>query len=375
MVLPLLLAAGAQAAGSIIGGVLGSNAADKAKDYQEGAAQQAQHARERSANQVQQLQAPGVAAYGAGLNALTARLGLPTQGVASAGPKQVIGGFDPSYYAQARPDVVAEFHRLSPNNLKNNLGINPGDLNAFLNWHWNQSGQYEPDNAPNAATAEAWRAAASAPPPQAAAEPAAAPQTPSNALNGSFGNTEDPTWTPPPAFSFDINDFKDNPAYKFALDQGSGQVMANASVTGALNSGAALKRLQDRGQQTAYGFYDDERDFAYGKYGDDWNRSRSTYESDRNYLTDRYDQETSDLFRYTGVGQTALNTTTNSINGLGAAESAGLENLGDVRAGAAIANGNIWGGVVNNLAGAAGSLISGMGGSKAGVVNKSKAQR
>lgn len=369
--LPMLLAAGAQAAGSIIGGVLQGNAADKAKDAQEGAAQQAQHARERTANQVQQLQAPGVAAYSGGLNALTTRLGLPTQAVANAGPKQAIGGFDAAYYAQARPDVVAEFSRLSPNNLKNNLGINPGDLNGFLKWHWDQTGQYEPDNAPNAATAEAWRTASTAPP---AAAPTGAPSGGVNALNGSFGNTADPTWKAPPAFSFDIDSFKDNPAYKFALEQGSGEVLANASVTGALQSGAALKRLQDRGQQTGYNFYDQERDQAYEQWLNNYNISRGEYETDRNYLTDRHDRGTDDLFRYTGVGQTALNTTTNSLNGLGAAEAAGLEGLGDVRAGNAVAQGNIWGGVVNNLAGAAGSLVSGMGGSKAGVI-KSKSQR
>lgn len=361
MVLPLLLAAGVQAGGSIINGILGSKAADKAKDAQEAAAQAAQQARERAAQKTQQLQAPGVAAYGAGLNALTQRLGLPTAGVA---PQATQGGaFDPSAYLAANPDVAAEFSRLSPNNLKNNLGVSTPE--EFAQWHYNQYGQYEGRGG-----------SPSAPVQSAPAATEATQSPPINALAGSYGNTADPTWTPPPAFSFSIDDFKDNPAYKFAIEQGSGQITANAAKTGALQSGAALKALQDRGQKTAYDFFDKERGFAYGQYGDDWNRGRSVYETDRNYLTNRYDRGTDDLFRYTGVGQNALNTTTNSINGLGAAEAAGLENIGANTASNAIAQGNIWGGVVNNLAGAAGSVISGWpGGGKAGVVSKSKTQR
>lgn len=364
MVLPLLLAAGVQAGGAVIGGILGSKAADKAKDRLETAEQNAQQARERAAQQTQKLQGPGVAAYGAGLNALTQRLGLPTAGIA---PQATQGGaLDPAAYLAANPDVAAEFSRLSPNNLKNNLGVSTPE--QFAQWHYNQYGQYEgrpgSPSAPVAAPAAA---------PATAEAPAAA--APTNNLAGSFGNTADPTWTPPPAFSFNIDDFKDNPAYKFALEQGSGQITANAAKTGALQSGAALKALQDRGQTTGYNFFNTERDQAYGQYSDDWNRGRSVYETDRNYLTNRYDRGTDDLFKYTGIGQNALNTTTNSINGLGAAQAEGLLNIGNAQAGNAIAQGNIWGGVVNNLAGAASSAISGWPGSKAGVVTKNKTQR
>lgn len=359
MVLPLLLAAGVQAGGAVIGGILGSNAADKAKDAQETAQQNAQQARERAAQRTQQLQAPGVAAYGAGLNALTERLGLPTAGVASQATQG--GAFNPSEYLSANPDVAAEFSRLSPNNLKNNLGVSTPE--EFAQWHYNQYGQYEGRaGSPSALVQSA--------PPAEAVQP-----TPTNALAGSYGNTADPTWTAPPAFSFNIDDFKDNPAYKWALEQGSGQITANAAKTGALQSGAALKALQDRGQTTGYNFFNQERNQAYGQYTDDWNRARSTYETDRNYLTDRWDQGTNDLFKYMSVGQNALNTTTNSINGLGADAAQGALNLGEAQAGNAIAQGNIWGGVVNNLAGAASSAISGWPTGKAGVVTKSKTQR
>lgn len=346
MVLPFLLAAGASIAGSVIGGVAQSSAANKAADAQSTAAQAAQQARERAAGKTQQLQAPGVAAYGAGLNALTGRLGLPTQGVA---PQQTQGGgFDPSAYLAANPDVAAEFSRLSPNNLKNNLGVSTPE--QFAQWHYNQYGQYE--GRPSSP---------SAPVQQAAAPVEQAPAAGQNALTGSYGNTADPTWTPPPAFTFDINSFKDNPAYKFAQEEGSGQVLASNSATGSLQSGAALKALQDRGQKTAYNFYDQERDQAYGQYLDDYKLTRAGYESDRGYLTDRYDQGTDDLFRYTGVGQNALNTTTNSINGVGAAEADGLERIGESRAGNALQQGNIWSNVAGQVGGAAAGVINGMG--------------
>ena len=349
MVAPLLLAAGIQAGGSLLGGLLQSGSANKAADRQAAAEQAAQQARERAAQKTQQLQAPGVAAYGAGLNALTGRLGLPTQGVA---PTQTKGGaFDPSAYLAANPDVAAEFSRLSPNNLKNNLGVSTPE--QFAQWHYNQYGQYEgrPGSPSEVVQAQA----------PAAEQPAAPTTTEANALTGSFGNTADPTWTAPDPFTFNINDFVDNPAYKFALEQGTGQVLASKAATGALNSGAALKELQDRGQKTAYGFYDQERDAAYDQWLNGYKLKRADYESDRGYLTDRYDRGTDDLFRYTGIGQNALNTTTNSINGLGAAEAEGLKNVGEYGAGNALAQGNIWSGIAGDLAGLGAGLITGNG--------------
>lgn len=350
MVAPLVLAAGVQAGGALLGGLLQSNAANKAADRQAAAEQAAQQARERAAQKTQQLQAPGVAAYGAGLNALTGRLGLPTQGIA---PTQTVGGaFDPAAYLAANPDVAAEFSRLSPNNLKNNLGVSTPE--QFAQWHYNQYGQYE--GRPGSPSQAVQTPAEPAP---TAAAPAAG-GTP-NALTGSFGNTADPAWVEPEAFSFNINDFVDNPAYKFAQEQGSGQVLASSAATGALQSGAALKALQDRGQKTAYGFYDQERDAAYDQWLNGYKLKRANYESDRGYLTDRYDRGTDDLFRYTGIGQNALNTTTNSINGVGAAEAAGLENIGQYGAGNALAQGNIWSGIAGDLAGLGAGLITGGG--------------
>lgn len=330
-----LIGAGA----SLLGGVLQSNSADKAAKAQAQAQREAQAARERAAGQVQALQAPGVAAYGAGLNALTGRLGLPSndRGDELAG----VEGFDERAYMAANPDVAQRASQIVAEGQ-----IGPGKQwetpEEWAAFQYANTGRNEGRQAPTVA-------------------PQAAPAAGQNALTGSYGKTADPTWTPPPAFSFDINSFKDNPAYKFAQEEGSGRVLSSASATGALQSGAALKRLQDRGQQTAYTFFDQERDQAYGQYLDDYKLGRANYESDRGYLTDRYDQGTDDLFRYTGVGQNALNTTSNSIMGQGEAEADGLARIGDVRAGNALQQGNIWSSIAGQVGGAAAGVINGLG--------------
>lgn len=322
---------------SLLGGLMQSGAANKASDAQATAAQQALHAQQRATQQAQQLYAPGVAAYQNGLNALTQRLGLPTQGVA---PTQTKGGqFDPAAYLAANPDVLAEYKRLSPNNLKNNLGVSTPE--QFAQWHYNQYGQYE----------------------NRAGSPSQIVETPAPQQQAQAGNALTPqsTYTPPsyeaPSFSFDINSFKDNPAYKFALDQGSGQVMANSAATGALNSGAALKALQDRGQKTGYNFYANERDSAYNRFNTDRSFGRGVFESDRNYNTGRQDRQTDDLFRYLSVGQNALNSSANAGMGLGAAEADTLTNIGANTAGNALAQGNIWSNALNGAMGGITGLL------------------
>ena len=335
---------------SLLGGVLQSNAANKASKAQVQSQREAIAAQQRASGQVQDLQAPGVAAYGAGMNALTGRLGLPTQGVASAVAGQ--GGTDYASYLAANPDVAAAYQAEATRDGKSQDNLRAqGIQNAedYARWHYDNYGRAEGREAPTAPT------------PSVASMGESASPAGQNSLTGSYGNTADPTWTPPPAFSFDINSFVDNPAYKFAMEQGSGQVLASNSATGSLQSGAALKRLQDRGQQTAYNFFDQERDQAYGEYLDNYKLTRAGYESDRGYLTDRHDQGTDDLFRYTGVGQNALNTTSNSIMGQGEAEADGLARIGDVRAGNALQQGNIWSSIAGQVGGAAAGVINGLG--------------
>lgn len=383
MPLPLLLAsAGISAANSVIGGAIQGNAAEKAKDASIHAQQQARIDQQRAANEVRGLQAPGVQAYNNGLNALTGRLGLPTAGVQAAITNSgQEAGADYLAYVQNNPDLLAEGNRV----------VGKGEfatLEDYGRWHrqtFGAQGRELPTRG--------------LPPADQTQQPAAgAPPAQQNALTGNpgtFGNTQDPTWTPPAAyeaptydapsaFQFDLETFKNDPGLQWALSQGTGQVQAGAGAGGYLQSGAAMKAIADRGQKTGYTYFAGERDsaynryandrsfgrstfendrgFGYGQYLDNYRLGRANYESDRNYLTGRYDQGTNDLFRYLGVGQDALASTSNAISGAGTASANAAMGIGNAQAGNALQQGSIWSGVAGDLGGIAKGLVGGIGG-------------
>lgn len=460
-----LIAAGTQ----IVGGIMQSNASESAKDAQIHGNMQAAQTLARATEEARTLQGPGVQAYYTGLNALTGRLGLPTQGVSAATRSaSQSAGADFSAYGAQYPDLQAEGQR----------AVNAGEfssLNDYYRWHWQNKGQSEGRTLPNPITAGQGGSTA-APAGGGAGQmdmsnpayfnggasggsPTAAPATGGgatggNALTGTspgtFGNNANPsapTYTPPPSyqtpayeaptfdktyeaptyqapgeFAFSIADFVNNPAFKFAMEQGSGQVMANAAATGARQSGAALKRLQDRGQQTAYQFYaperdaafarytnqrdfgrgtfESDRDFGYGAYRDErgdfendrsfargtyqddrdfsygqsidnrnfgygqYRDQRGDYENDRNYLTNRYDRQTDDLFRYTSGGQNSVTAVTNAALGQGSDNAAGIVATGQARGENALTQGNIWSNVAGNIAGLGSSYLNSRGGNQ-----------
>lgn len=402
---PFTIAALISAGSQIIGGVMQSDAASSATKQAAGAAQTAYQNQQRAYNEARRIYAPYVAGGYAGYNALANRFGLGGPGggsVVSDAIDQTTPGAAPSpaEILANRPDVLAEFQRLSPNNIRNNLGIDYTP-EAFATWWWNQHGQYEPNNAgiPRAGGGEASRTSVigaqgmggdqSSPLPgggsgksenalamagggYAGTSPLEDPSKgPGGASGGTYGNADglnyrapdayqtpafdqtystpaydapapysaptydapaphaaptfdqayqapaytapafdqsytaptfdrtyeeptfsrswtEPTYTPPPEFSFSADSFKDNEAYKFAQEQGSGRVLASASATGSLKSGAALKALQDRGQQTAYQFYAPERDAAYARYADSRDFGRQTFDADRNFSYGEY---------------------------------------------------------------------------------------
>lgn len=330
MVLPLLAAAGISAIGSLIGGSQQAKGAEKAAEIQAQSQREALAAREKAANQVMALQQPGVDAYGRGLNALTGRLGLPSQGVDS---------FNSKAYMDANPDVAARAQELAAQGDVIGPGkqwATPEDWAAF---QYKNTGQGEGRAAPQGAGG-------------------VGSPTGTNSLTGTavFGGTADPG-----AFSYGAEDYKASPAFAYELDQGLKAALSHSSATGALQSGATLKALQDRGQQIAYKDFAGERAYARGQY-----------ESDRGYLTDRYDQGTNDLFKYTGVGQSAVNTTSNALTGVGEAGASAALGTGDARAGNALQQGNIWGGVANDIAGSIAGLIKpkATGGGMVGSANK-----
>jgi hypothetical protein len=319
-----------------------SKSSSRAAKAQEASEMRAMEAQRRAAGEVRQLNAPGVAAYGTGLNALTGRLGLPTQGVASATAQ---GAFDPQAYLAANPDVQAEYARLNPTNDPNHP---LGSATDFAQQHYTNFGSKEPGR-----------------PGVPQAQPA---QAPGNALTGApgaspgtYGTSANPTYQERGDFKYGLEDYKASPGYAYQMEQGLKGVLASSSATGALQSGAALKALQDRGQQIAYQDYTKERDFAAGQHTLNRSWDRSIYGDDRDYLTSRFDRGTDDLMRYTGIGQNALTATGNAALGEGSAIADGYTSIGNAKAGNALQQGNIWSGVVGNVAGAAAGIVNGGG--------------
>lgn len=389
--LPQLLMIGA----SLVGGVLQSRSAEKAKDASVHANQQARIDQQRAAGEVRDLYAPGVQSYYTGLNAMTARLGLPTQGVQSAiANSGQDAGADWTAYGE-NGGLQQEMNRV----VGNGEFASPED---YYRWHWGEFGQrqgFQPPPGMNQPSV------------QPANDPQPAPAAAPNAMTasaGSFGNTANPTWNPPaayqeptyqgpaeydaPEFQFDLESFKTDPALQWALSQGTGQVQAGAGAGGYLQSGAAMKAIADRGQKTGYQYFANERDsaynrfntdrgfgrnvytddrnfgrgtfendraFGYGRYLDDYKIGRANYESDRGYLTDRYDRGTDDLWKYISGGSGAMSATANAITGQGAAAADSALAIGGAQGTNAMQQGSIWSNTVGSLGGQIAGMVGG----------------
>lgn len=216
---------------------------------------------------------------------------------------------------------------------------------------------------------------------------------------GTYGSTANPTWTaptapaaytPPPAFTYTASDYKASPAYQWQQDQAQKAILSSAGATGALQSGAALKELQDRAEQIALQDFNNERGFAANQYagnrqfdygvsrdarGDfvtDRNFGRNTYADDRNYLTDRADTQTSNLFRATGVGQTAANATSAAATRYGDQAAGLVTQGGQVQAQNALTQGNIGSNLATGIGGLLASKVgqpNALNGYMAGVVD------
>lgn len=324
------------ATAGVIGGVLNANAQNTAGKITAGGNQTAQQANERALAELNRLYGPDRAAYYSVLDALGTRFGLgaPT---ASAKPYAPNVDANPSRILEMFPDVMAEYQRLSPNNLRNNLGISTPE--QFATWWWNQSGQFEPwraekmnggrapeTSAPGAAGSAATGPAAApgqttfqsipsqistpqimappppvssgsaypgqpAPPPVATyqaptyADPRAAPELRPYQEPPAFAS---PTYQAPTAFSYDLGAYESSPGYEWQVGQAQQAILANAASTGSLQSGAALKALQDRSQQMAYQDYDKERSFAYNQYQADRNFGYGQFQDNRTFDYNRY---------------------------------------------------------------------------------------
>lgn len=347
------------ALGSAAGGALSkSGASKKATKAQLQAIEDAKLAIGKGYEDVKGYQAPGLSTYQPGVNALTSRLGLPTAAPAAAPANALLSGAtNPTAGAAALPgrDAVGPRARDAARTDGGMIDMTRG-----------ADGSYAMPASTNALTSP-----------------------------GTYGDTGNPTaaparyeetaapgaYTPPGAFSFTGNDLRSLPGYQFQQDEARRGVLASASATGALQSGAALKELSDRSQNIADTTFGREREFAYRVRGDDrdfgygvsrdnrrdyedtrdfgYGRSRddmSDYRDRRNYLTDRFDTGTNDLFRYTGIGQGSANTLSAAATGYGGQMADLALGGGDVRATNYLTKGQIG----SDLAGDIGGTLAGI---------------
>lgn len=358
--------------GAVGGGIDQNKAVKKATAAEVQAQAQALQARKDAAAKVSALQAPGVAAYGSGLNALTGRLGIqPVPPPAAAPPPQTPR--QPVSWDALGGDTGGQGY----------VGKTPGGFAGVspIEMSKGADGTY----------------AAAPPSSVTATQPA-----PTNALSGgatamgqgvdpgTYGSTDNPTapasyqgpgtYTAPAAFKYGAADYTASPGYQYQQDQARQGILASASATGALQSGAALKELQDRAQKIAYNDFTGERAFAAGRYDtsnnnaltafntnatnglNTYNTNRNAYADDRNYRSNRFDNQTNNLFNYTGIGQQAAGIVGNAELGVGQAGASAALGTGNALSQAAVQRGVISGNVLSGAVGLGTSFLNGQAG-------------
>jgi hypothetical protein len=153
-----------------------------------------------------------------------------------------------------------------------------------------------------------------------------------------------PTTAP---FSFTAEQYQETPGYQYRQSEARKGILASAGATGAMQSGAALKELYDRGDQIANQDFTSERAVNYGQYMDAANRSDANFtsdrafgenvytgdrsygdqiynmdrgfnadifNSDRGYATDTFNNRTNQLFNLAGVGTGVNNANASAGN-------------------------------------------------------------
>lgn len=338
-------------AAAIIGSaVVGAGASSLATNSAAKASQSATDAntalQQQTLAQQQANTATGRATGDAALNSLATRFGLNngTNGAAATGaaggaaaqPGFNVGAFEQAI-SQVNPGIIQEANRVVAD------GEFPSK-EAYYQWHDQKyPDEVRPYLSQFASTPAATPATTAQTP--ATTQPASAP------LPGSAGSVDAngaytvarPVIADAPAYRetsiapLDISQgaYTQSPDYNFQLDQGNKNILANASATGGLESGAALKALQTFGQNLALGDYSQWRDYTTGQYNNDRaftaNRddaansfntnqyqygttlAQNAYNSDRDYSSNRYDTQTNALLSLAGVGQNATNSSNNAL--------------------------------------------------------------
>lgn len=282
---PLAIGAAIAGVAGIGSAVIGANAAKKAGRSAERAAAESSAVQREIYDRNANALAPYVNAGVPATQHINALLGL---GGVSTSPAVAPGAPDWNQYLLANPDVSREYF---DDNDERTTFATPQD---YAQWHYSNYGSKEGRAFPTV--------------------PQATPQATAQAAGTSQAAAEQ---------AFDT--FRNNTGYKFNLSEGLNAVRGGYSGSGTLQSGAALKALQERGSNIADGtFY--------------------------NYLGAVGNQQgvgLSAASAQAGVGQNYANSMT-AIN----------TNKGDAQANAALAKGQSWGNALNGLA-SSGSYLAG----------------
>jgi hypothetical protein len=237
---PAIIAAGAVAAGTIGGAVISSSAQKKAAKQANAAQQQATDAQLQLGreninfqqgiyNQNRALLSPFVDRGNVAGQSINALLGLPAAQATPQPAQSYAQSYSPGQptnsmwdaYLSANPDVAAESRRVTADGEFSS----PEDYAA---WHYQHYGQNEGRQLPQPQTA-----------PVAAQEPVATTTTAQQPLDAAGA----------------FNNFANSAGMQFQLQQGENAINNGYAAKGQLQSGAALKGLQNYGQQTALNNY------------------------------------------------------------------------------------------------------------------------
>lgn len=342
-------------------------------------------------------------------------LGVPVEGY-SGGAQAPASAQNWGDYLQSYPDVAAEYQRqLTVKNGPKSLaekGITSPE--SFAAWHYSTVGQQEGRQPPASPQAPASTAAVD--PTSSPAAPIAPASQASTAAtdidqNGYYTGVRPtveaaPTYVAPTyretavaPLDVSLGKYEKSPDYEFQLDQGNKNILANASATGGLESGAALKRLQEYGQNLALGDYSQWRGYVTGQHNNDraftanrddaynafgqstalakfgadqgnyqygTNLGQSIFNTNRDYATNRYDANTSALMGLAGYGQQASSANSGALSSYGSNVGNAYFANADNQGGAAMAGA----GQINNLISGAGGALALYYGNRNGAANQ-----
>lgn len=313
--------------GTIVGGVADSKASKKQAQMAADAEARKIAFAQQTRDQNVALQQPYLNAGQSAINPLMAQLGISAGGATGSSPAPATGTQDWAAYIAANPDVAAAVN--APNS-----GYAGDTPEARAADQYARYGQGEGRAVPTVAA-------------PVAVQPTTATTStnpflvdPSTGAVNAPRPTADPreAYTRPetPAFNYGLDEYKASPGYQYRQDEARKNILSTAGATGALQSGAALKELYDRGDQIAYQDFGNERGFAYDQYGADRartdqnfaadrsygtgvyeadrSRSDNIFSTDRDYATGAFDTKTNNLFRLTGVGTGAANAISGANN-------------------------------------------------------------